>query len=74
VVSTITGTIVDTAGTEVISLLGRVATVALLVFLVVRELAAASENPRLQSLSRHPYVPIAPLLFVFCLILVAGIL
>jgi hypothetical protein len=73
-VSTITGAIADTAGTETISSLATVATVALLVLMIVGELAAASEDPRLRSLSRHPYVAVVPLLFVFCLTLVVDIL
>ena len=74
-VSTITGaeSIADST-TVVMSSFGDVATVALLVLLVIRELATASGNPRVQLLGRHPYVAVVPLLFVFCVILAATVL
>jgi hypothetical protein len=75
VVSTITGTgsIADST-TAMMSSYGVIAVLVLLALLAVKELAIASENPRLQLLGLNPHVAVVPLLFVFCLIIVADLL
>lgn len=48
--------------------LGLVLIVTLLVFLIQKEILAASTGPRVQAMSRVLDVAIAPLLLSFCLI------
>lgn len=74
-ISTVTGAeYIPHTTAATMSSFGVIATAALMALLVIKELATTSENPRLQLLGRHPYVVVVPLLFVFCLIIVADLL
>jgi hypothetical protein len=57
-----------------ISSFGVVATVLLLALLTIKELATASEDPRLQLLGQHPHVATIPLLLVFGLTAIVDLL
>jgi hypothetical protein len=66
-VSTVTSTAGIAAG------LGLIAVLALISFLVTKELASAGDNPRLERLSRFLNVAIVPLLVVFTSIVIARV-
>ena len=68
-VSTVTSTTVTTVTLFGISaLLGLAAVLMLITYLAARELLGATASPRLQMLSRRLNVAVAPLLFVFVVI------
>jgi hypothetical protein len=66
-VSTVTTTTVSTVTSAVglAASLGLIAVLILISFLVAKELAGATDHPRLQRLSRFLNVAIIPLLMVF---------
>ena len=64
-VSTVTSTAGIAAG------LGLIAVLALISFLVAKELSSAGDHPKLQRLSRFLNVAIVPLLVVFTSIVIA---
>ena len=67
VISSITSTAGLAAG------LGLIAVLMLISFLIVKELASAGDNPRLERLSRFLNVAIVPLLVVFGSIVVSRV-
>ncbi len=67
VISTITSTAGITAG------LGVIAVLALISFLITKELASAGGSPKLERLSRFLNVAIVPLLVVFTSIVVSRV-
>ncbi len=67
VISSITSTAGLAAG------LGLIAVLVLISFLIVKELASAGGNPRLERLSRFLNVAIVPLLVVFGSIVVSRV-
>lgn len=58
----------------IISSFGVVAAVLLLALLIIKELASASGDPRLQLIGRYPHVATIPLLLVFGLTAIADLL
>jgi hypothetical protein len=67
-VTTTTTTTVTTASIAIVAALGIAAVITLIGFLVMRELATASDGPRFKMLGRHLSVGIVPLLMVFGMI------
>ena len=63
VTTTTVSTVTSTAGLA--ASLGLIAVLILISFLVAKELAGATDHPRLQRLSRFLNVAIIPLLMVF---------
>ncbi len=63
VTTTTVSTVTSTAG--IAAGLGLIAVLALISFLVTKELSSAGDSPRLQRLSRYLNVAIVPLLVVF---------
>ena len=57
-----------------VAALGAAAILLLIVFLVTKELATASDGPRLKTLSRYVGVGIVPLIMVFGMTLFAKIM
>ena len=59
-----------TGATDVAATLGPAVVIALIVLLIAKEIAGASENPKAEAFGRHLVVGIVPLLMVFSLIVV----
>ena len=64
----VTGAVTDSITTGSAASLGQVAVITLILFLVTKELASASDGPKPRILSQHALVGIVPLLIVFGLI------
>ena len=73
-VTTTTTTTVTSASIALGAALGVAAVVSLIAFLAMRELATASEGPRLKTFGRYLSVGIVPLAIAFAVIVVMKIL
>lgn len=76
-ISTVTAATTTIAAMATIALphsVGIAAAIALIILLATRELASAHGGPRLKLLARYLVIPIIPLLLLFLVIVVTGIM
>lgn len=69
-----TATTDPAAAIEVAAALGVVAVVLLIVLLIAKELAGASDNPRAQRLAAVANIGVVPLLFAFGTIVISRVI